>query len=68
VGSVDLQSARRTAITVFNAAITAVRGTDLALDALDPTVAVTSWQLRQGQYTSGAAVVLVFTLRVSGQL
>lgn len=68
VGSTNLQDARRTAITVFNAAVTAVRGSNLGLAALDPTVAVTTWQLRQGQYTSGAAVVLPFTLRVTGQL
>lgn len=67
-GDTDLATARRTAITVFNAAVTAVRGTDLGISVLDPTVAVASWSLRQGQYNTGAAAVLIFTLRVSGQL
>lgn len=59
---------RRTAFDVFNAAVAAVRGSDLGLAALDPTVAPVSWDLHQGQFATGAGVVLTFTLRVTGQL
>lgn len=60
--------ARQTAFDVFNAAITAVRGTDLGIGPLDPTIAPTSWELRQGQYSTGPGVRLLFTLHVTGQL
>lgn len=59
---------RRTAIDVYNAAVAAVRGTDLGIADLDPTVAPSGWELRQGEFASGAGVVLTFTLHITGQL
>lgn len=67
-GSNDIKTARRLAITVFSAAAAAVRGSNLGLSALDRTVQVVSWELRQGQYASGVGAVLTFVTRASGQL
>jgi hypothetical protein len=63
-----IAAARQTAFDVFNAAITAVRGTDLSIGPVDPTAAPTSWELRQGQYSTGPGVRLLFTLHLTGQL
>ena len=63
-----IATARQTAFDVFNAVITAVRGTDLGIGPLDPVAAPTSWELRQGQYATGPGVRLLFTVHVTGQL
>jgi hypothetical protein len=67
-GNTDIKTARRTAIDVFNAAAGAIRGSDLGDAALDPTVQVASWRLRQGQFSTGVGVILRFTVHVSGLL
>lgn len=59
---------RQTAFDVFDAAITAVRGSALSIATLDDTTEVTSWELRQGQYNTGPGVRLLFTLKVSGNV
>lgn len=68
-GTNDIKTARRTAIDVFNAAVTAVQGSDLGLgnEVYDATQVV-SWQLRQGQWTSGVGAVLAFVVQVEGQV
>lgn len=63
-----IATVRQTAFDVFNAAITAVRGTDLGVGPLDATAAPTSWELRQGQYSTGPGVRLLFTIHLTGQL
>jgi hypothetical protein len=67
-GSTDIKTARRLAITVFSAAAAAVRGSNLGINALDPTVQVVSWELHQGQFSSGVGAVLTFVVRATGQL
>lgn len=67
-GANDVSTARRTAITTFNAAAAAVRGSSLGLSALYPATTVTGWQLRQGQFTSGVGAVLTFTVHATGQI
>jgi hypothetical protein len=59
---------RRTTFDVFNAAIAAIRGSNLGIAALGPTAAPASWQLHQGEFTKGAGVVITFTIHVDGQL
>lgn len=68
-GTNDIATARRAAIDVFNAAVTAVTGSDLGLgnEVYDATTVV-SWQLRQGQWTSGVGAVLAFVVQVQGQV
>lgn len=68
-GTNDIPTARRLAIDVFNAAVTAVQGSDLGLgDEVYDATAVVSWQLRQGQWTSGVGAVLAFVVQVQGQV
>jgi hypothetical protein len=67
-GTTDLSVTRGTARDVFNAAAAAIRGTDLGLAALDDVTRVSDWRLRQGQYKSGAGVVLRFTVHVEAAL
>lgn len=65
-GSVDIATARRTAIDVFHAAAGAIRGSDLGADALYDSTEVISWELRQAQYPTGVGAVLVFIVRGEG--
>lgn len=63
-----IAACRQTAIDVYNAAVTAVRGSALSVSGLFPTTQVSAWELRQGQYATGPGVRLLFTLHLSGQL
>ena len=65
-GSVDIATARRTAIEVFHAAAGAIRGTDFDSDAVYDSTEVISWELRQGQYPTGVGAVLAFIVRAEG--
>ena len=68
-GTNDIATARRTAIDVFNAAIGAVQGSALGLGAeVYNATSVNSWELRQGQWTSGVGAVLAFVVQVTGQV
>lgn len=67
-GTTDIATARRTAITTFAAAAAAIRGSNLGVSALNPTAQVVSWELHQGQFSSGVGVVLTFTVQATGQL
>lgn len=68
-GTNDIPTARRLAIDVFNAAAAAVRGSALGLgDEVYNATEVVSWQLRQGQWTSGVGAVLAFVVQVQGQV
>lgn len=67
-GNTDMATARRTAIDVFNAAMTAVRGSDLGIADVFDTAECVGYRLRQGQFTTGAGVVLTFTVQIMGQI
>lgn len=67
-GGTDIAAARSTALALFNAAVTAIRGTTLGLAALRPVTSVTSWDLRQTQAASGVGAVLTFTVHAEGSL
>lgn len=63
-----IAACRQTAFDVFNAALTAVRGTDLGVSGVYAAAGVPSWQLRQGHYNTGPGVRILFTLKVTGQV
>lgn len=63
-----IATVRQTAMDVFSAVITAVRGSGLGVSGLYTATGVPSWELRQGQYSGGPGVRLLFTLHVSGQV
>ena len=65
-GSTDLSATRGTARDVFNTAAAAIRGGNLGLSNVYQDTHITEWRLRQGQYQSGAGVVLRFTVHVEG--
>lgn len=67
-GSHDIKTARRLAITVFSAAVSAIRGGSLGVTGAFNATGITDWQLTQGQYTSGVGAKLVFTVHVEGYL
>ncbi len=65
-GNVDVADARVLAFGVLDAAVAAVRDSDLGLSTVYDATALTAWQLRQGQYEDGAGVLLTFTLTFQG--
>lgn len=67
-GNNDLATARRTAITVFNAAAAAIRGSSLNVAGVYPAIEVTSWELHQGQFNTGVGAVLQFTVHAESFL
>lgn len=67
-GANDIVTARRTAIDAFSAASAAIRGSNLGIAEVYADTQVVSWDLRQGQWTSGVGAVVAFIVRVTGQL
>jgi hypothetical protein len=65
-GSTSVGASRTRAFAVFNDVVTLVRDSGLSVANLFHVTQALSWELRQGQYKTGAGVKLTFVTRVDG--